>query len=527
MARERRRSAKGRTVGTGAVLAATVLLALGVAGLAHAGADLPLVVSITVSSDPVDAGFPLELTAEATPFDGSLEYSWVDSDGATATGAVWDVAIATPGPVTFQVNVLASDGLTVTGSVTVVVVPAPQIALAASGSQADAGLPFAFDFNLTGGVPPFQGTWTAEGSGSVVNVSWPADGVYPALAVFPDPGPAWVSVELADATGDPVVATLELPEVGLSLAVGLEATPSVAEVGHPATVVAMLERGALPIRWSFGSSEPFAGGVPPSGTADADGAVDWNATFVEPGPASVNLTAEDADGAYATANVSVAVVASVSVNLTGPVVGPDGAWSVTAAVAGGVPPYAYRFSLSDGERAVGNLSADGPTSVTFYPAAAGTYRLSVNVTDGLGIVSGASETARWTGAPVPTPSVGSTAAPLDAGTAAVDAVAVLAGLVVLVGGLLWWRRRSRREEAPAERPALATVRKVLGRAGHLDRETLELLCEEEGEPRAAVDAALGILVRSGEVTREPGPGPEETFVWSAAERADGSREAAP
>jgi hypothetical protein len=146
----------------------------------------------------------------------------------------------------------------------------------------------------------------------------------------------------------------------------------------------------------------------------------------------------------------------------------------------------------------------------------------VRVTDALGQTSTSTEFLRIDGPTPPPPDPPSSGPAIEAG------VVVLIVLGLLAAVYAYRRLRpSPRGPVPAERSALPTVRQLMRQSQIIDRETLLLLCEEAGETPEAAQAALKVLIRTAEVSTEPGPGNDEVLRWKGAGTRDAVEEDTP
>jgi hypothetical protein len=502
----------------GAGLAALLALLPTGAVATGTGGTATIPVSIISSADPADENIPFELTANVPGPIGDYFYNWTDTQGGSDSAPAWEVDINTPGKLTVTLVVTDPAGDRGTAALTVTVVSAPALTLSSPLAQVDAGVPASFFINVAGGVPPLTASWVSSIGGSNGSAGWPSDGNYSEEVTFSDPGPAWILVRVVDVLGDSSSTSELLTEVVPEGSLTLLTNGSVGEVGWPFGAVVAVENGAPPFRWSLSSSLPLTGGVDvPFGTFPADGTYAWSLPFASAGTAYLNLTIEDVLGAVDTVSTVATIEPALMVNLTPAEAGSSSLLSVSAAVSGGLPPYSYQFQLSDGERLNGSLVAPGPVTASFDPSSPGNYSVEFRVTDELGQYRVSTEDLRIGGAPPST-------AP---GTASESSLGVgflaLAVGVILVGFYIYRRvRKVSRSPPSVELTAIPVVRRLMEESQVIDRETLLLLGEEAGESTDAIQAALGRLIRTGDVTTEPGPGSDEVLRWTGASPAESS-----
>jgi hypothetical protein len=493
----------------GAGLAA--LLALLPSGLLVAGTTGTGVIQVRIASsaNPVDAALPFELTSDVVSPVSEIFYNWTDSLGGTNHDPTWELDVDVPGNLTVVLQVTTGTGYQGAASLTLQVVPSPSVSLSSPLAYIDAGVPAPLFVHVAGGVPPLAAVWTPDGGGSSGATSWPIDGNYSEEVNFSYPGPGWVHIRVVDALG--VVATDDqiVTEVEPLGSFGLASNGSVGEVGWPLGIAVVAEGGAPPFRWFLSSSLPFTGGEGSVGDFASDGTYRWNLSFAFSGVALLNLTMIDAVGELAVASTLVTVEPPLSIDLTGPGQETSTRFDVVANVSGGLAPYHYELRLSDGERFNGTLDSAGFFSTAFDPGRNGNYSVEVRVTDSLGQTSVSTATLRVNSSVTPA------ADPPTSNLSPYAGGAILTGICLLAAALYLYHRFRRTPGVPPtpENSALPAVRQLMQQSQIIDRDTLLLLCEEAGESSEAAQAALKTLVRTGEVTCEPGPAHDEVLRW--------------
>ncbi|MCI4352154.1 MAG: hypothetical protein L3K14_02030 [Thermoplasmata archaeon] len=499
----------------------TALLALLPTGLLVAGTTgtTTIPVGITSSANPADAGLPFTLTAYL-PSPSSWYYlNWTDNQGGSSTGPTWERAVATPGPLNVTLRVSDPWGDHGIANLTVDVRPPPSVAVSSPLAQVDAGVPAPLFIEVAGGVPPITASWTTSGGGSNGSAAWSGDGNYSETVSFGTLGPAWVLVRAIDALGDPTSIARRVTEVVPEGAVELATNGSIGEVGRSLGLVVVVEEGTPPFRWSFSSTLPAVDPAGPFGTFPSDGIFLLGVRFASSGTSSLTLTVLDALGAVTTATTVVSVEPPLSVNVTSPGRAPATPFELDAMVSGGLAPYSYQIHLSDGEGVEGALAASGALVGTFNPRAGGNYTFEVRVTDALGQTWNSTRFLHVDGPPASVPAASPSALLVYGGILAISAAGLLFGLY------MYYRfRAGSTTAAPSPRSALPTVRQLMKRSQTIDRETLLLLGEEAGESAEGVQSALQTLIRTGEVTTEPGPTDDEVLHWKGVDPpADGEQ----
>jgi hypothetical protein len=505
----------GRSPGKSSVLrtlsaSLAAVLALLPSGLLVAGSSGTgvLQVSIASSANPVDASLPFEITSEVVSPVSEVFYNWTDSLGGSNHDPTWELDVDVPGNLTVVLEVTSGTGYEGVATLTLQVLPSPSVTVSSPLAYVDAGVPAPLLIDVTGGVPPLAVVWTPWGGGSSGAASWPIDGNYSEEVNFSYPGPGWVLVRAVDALGDVTTADQLVAEVEPVGSLEVASNGSVGEVGWPLGIAISAEGGAPPFHWFLSSSLPFTGGQGSAGVFASDGTYRWNLSFAFPGVALLNLTTIDAVGNLAVAFALVTVEPPLSVDLIGPGQEDDTPFDVVANVSGGLAPYHYEIQLSDGERINGTLDSAESFSTAFNPTRDGNYSVEVRVTDALGQTSVSTATLRLNTSAVPV------ADPPASDLTTYAGGAILAGIGLLAGLYVYHRFRRTRGMSPApENSALPAVRQLMQQSQIIDRDTLLLLCEEAGESSEAAQAALKTLVRTGEVTTEPGPAHDEVLRW--------------
>ncbi|HEY8206438.1 MAG TPA: putative Ig domain-containing protein, partial [Myxococcaceae bacterium] len=222
---------------------------------------------------------------------------------------------------------------------------------------------YSASLSATDGTPPYA--FTAQGVPSGLTLSTGG-----ALQGTPTGGGDFsLQVTVTDANGETDSATFPLkifPAVAITTT---SLPPGTTGTAYAAAVA--VTGGKPPVIVRLGS------GTLPSGIALASGAI--SGTPTASGIANLTLTADDANGASASANLSLDVRDPLSISSGSPADGYAGrSYGATLAVAGGAAPYTW--SIASGALPSGlSLAADG--SISGMPGAPGNASVSVQVSD--------------------------------------------------------------------------------------------------------------------------------------------------
>ena len=483
----------------------------------------------------VDSGVPFRLAASVANGIGSALIDWNDSRGDAGAGPSWTLNLSTAGVVEVAARATDSRGNTATASAWIEVLPGLNVSVRVPSGPIDLGEAAALTINLTGGSPPFQVAASALPTGSTFVLQGLTQrsvlgALLPGLV-----GPFWAEVSATDALGARCVETVPAGVVTRQPYLTVNLTSSLVEAGVPVGLVAMIVGGAPPFAWSLSTTGGIAEGTPLQGTLARPGPFAWTGSFATAGSTIVEVSVEDAGGTVVEWNTTVLVRAALSVALVprsmNRTVGAP--LPLTATVRGGAGPYNLTFAASDGEFGGTNLSSPGLAGWAAHPSSPGPFAVQLLVTD----ASGRNEQA-WTNLTLVAPPAApagpdrANATPSPVGTAPPgfsadfgSALGAVLGVGLLVGVgwfLLRGRRLVRRPTEAGRTPESARiVRRLLRENDGVDRETLQLLAEEEGVAPASVDSLLRRWEAAGCVRHEPGEEDEELYHWRP--RAGGAR----
>ncbi|MCI4361843.1 MAG: hypothetical protein L3J77_01420 [Thermoplasmata archaeon] len=476
-----------------------------------------LTVSIVRAPSTVDSGVDVTLTGTALGGDPPYTPEWSVGIGTLESG--WSIQWTTPSVagsllVLFEVRDRAN--VVATTTATIHVVPGPFLELSGPGVLGDVGLPLLFTVNVSGGVGPFSVHWSSVNGPSNGSATVPVDGVYTGAVVPDSAGPVWVTGSVVDAWNRSSSGTAPVGRATAPPSLTPTSVPF-AEVGYPTPVSVGVADGTPPFTWSVPAVAGVSDQSTSGGTLGADGIVAFSVTFDHGGNFSLPIQVVDAAGAVDATNVTVTVAGglNVTVSLGSPMVAAGQPVDIVASIGGGLPPYAYRFALSDDEETSGNVSVAGPVRWVATPAASGYLTLRGSVTDGTGRTANVTVTL-YVAPPSPGTVVSVPGADGSGPAAVAGAVAGVA--LALVGGFVvrrWWRWPLRRPSpTPPGQADRAVVRELLAEADDgMDRATLELLAEERQLSSAAVAAALTAWQRAGRVRVEEADDGREVVRW--------------
>ncbi len=321
---------------------------------------------------------------------GFVSYAVVESENGSAPAVVATITNATTGSATvpdlssgtsysFSVDTTDCAGgcgtdtatLSVTQSNTITVGTAFPLAVsvAASRSVVDVGQLDAFTCTAAGGESPFSYAWQV-GNGSFV------PGNNSLSASFGSSGPVVVTCEVTDRTASHATSSVSVT-VNPAPTIAIATNRTAADVGEPIAFECSPTPGTTPITvgWSFGD-----------GTTASTG----NVTHAYASPNRYSATCS------ATDFVGVTVVASVALNISGPLgatvvarppaAAPGSDITFTGAGTNGSGNYTgYRWSFGD-------LGTGSGAVVGHAYAAAGNYTVTLEVTDSNGITASAEVT---------------------------------------------------------------------------------------------------------------------------------------
>ncbi len=379
------------------------------------------VANVTAGVAPFAVGF----SGSASGGLGPYTYAWTFGDGASASGPSAAHTYASPGTYTATLNV--TDAYLRSSLATVSVEVVAPLAASASGAPASgvAPLPVAFSAAPTGGLAPFTYAWNF-GDGTTASGAQPSH-------TYAAPGNFTATVSIADALGETALASVTVDVVSpLSVA----ATASAAAAVSPAVIQFRATPGGglgpYTYSWTFGDGASGSGAT-------------TSHTYSAPGNYSVTVTATDTASETATTHLAVEVVAALTASVAASATSFElgSAVVLTVTVSGGLAPAAYTWtSVPTG------CSGTAASQLECTPTAAGTYTVTVDVTDALHESVNTSVTVTVTSAS------GSSSSGPFAGLSTPILIGVIVVLVVIAAlAYLLLRDSRRRPAAPAAEPS--------------------------------------------------------------------------
>jgi YVTN family beta-propeller protein len=328
-------------------------------------ASPPQVTYLAATPNPVDVGsrssILLGFTGGAGP--SQVSYTGLPSGCSSANTLTLNCTTDSEGTYSITANIVDSLGFNTSATTVLSVSPAIQVQVnvgsGTTSTEVDLGDSVNASAVVTGGTAPYNYTWNfgdgTVGWGASVSHTFTAAGDYLVTVTVTDSG-SGVGASTSTVTVEP------LPTVSVS------ATPSnVTDVNVPIAFLATISGGTAPAigSWNFGDGTS-ANGTSVSHSYSTDGVYFAVFHFV------------DASGANGSGFITVQVNPVLSASASVPTQATAGsAVSLNATISGGTPTYTVLWAFDDSSYAFG-LSAEH----TY--ATAGTYTVTLSVTDGVG-----------------------------------------------------------------------------------------------------------------------------------------------
>ena len=331
----------------------------------------PTIASFTSSAAMVTVGATVVLTTNASGGTPSFayRYSGLPTGCFSADRSALDCTPASSGNFTVQVNVTDAAHYVVSATLTLSVNEPPGISqLTAFPASLDAHQNLSLVGLLTGGTPPITYRWTGLPTGCASNDS--------AMLTCSPTGPmsGEVTLSATDADGKTANASVRV-EVAVDPAfTSGAAAPSAVDLGTAVEIWANVTGGTGPVNFVYSGA--------PAGCRLGNSAANACTPSVT-GNFTIKARATDGAGFTIFENFSLTVNPTMSLpNVTATPGAIDLGQNVTIDVVpeGGTSPYTIVFNVLPR----GCAGVASSTSVSCTPAVAGTFRVTVTVTDALG-----------------------------------------------------------------------------------------------------------------------------------------------
>ena len=484
-----------------------------------------LAAGLAAPATSVDVGTSLEFRATTLDLPNGSSWGWSctnparpeDFGNASITNlscAFSDVGV---GSVLFEVFPPVP-GVGVTAGFSEDVEPLPTLTPVGGNVTAEVGLPSAVPFEIAGGVPPFQLTWSEIGTSEQGTETAAADGrvflpIVPSVA-----GDLSLAARLTDSDGVAATNATTPLVVDPALVVTAISARTPTSDGAALQVTGSVLAGTPPFDWAVVPSCAATNGSPAAGNLSTVGAFGWSANYSVEGSVNLTVVVADAAGGVATALAALVVVPPLAVQVSVDPSGlpPAGDFALGLRVAGGVPPFQVNVSATAGLEWNRTISSDGAFIEAFTTGIGGLLDLRITVVDALGVVANSTARAPVVPPPAPTPPNAS-----RAGAGASEAEPLLVtGLVVAVGVAMGafslWRRHLRsRSPPPPPVDAREVLRGIIEPAEGADRATVELLADEAGVPIELAAATIDRLKADGTLRSEIDSEGGEILAWSS------------
>jgi PKD repeat protein len=349
--------------------------------------------TVTITGAPVSAAPGAVISLGSAVTDPSsvdtaagFTYSWTvtDNGAAFASGSGPNFSFTPTAAGTYVVSLAATDTDPETGtaSQTIQVSP-PPVASAGPGVTGNEGSAVSFSGSVQGGIPPYAETWNF-GDGTT------ASGTLTPSHTYTSDGNYTVTLTVKDAAGISSTSTTTAAIAETPPAVAITGAPASADVGR---AIALASTVTDPDPAGQAAGFAYAWTVTDNGAAFASGSgSSFSFTPNAAGTYVVTLAATDNDGGTGTTSRTITVnpppVASAGPAENGNAGSP---LAFAGSVQGGSAPETAAWNFGDGTTASGTLI---PSHIY---AAAGTYTVTLTVTDAAGVSSTSTTTASISG----------------------------------------------------------------------------------------------------------------------------------
>ena len=372
-------TASGTISGTPAAVGAypiTVQVADATGPQSSAPLSLAVVAPLAVTTATLPGGTTgTAYSAALSATGGFAPYRWSLSSGQLPSGLSLTAAgtiIGTPAAVgAYPMTVQVADSTGQQASAPLSLAVAAPLAVTTSAlPNGTTGTAYSATLSATGGFAQYR--WSLSSgqlpSGVSLTAAGTISGTPAAVGAYP------MTVQVADATGQQASAPLSLA-VAAPLAVTTAALPN-GTSGTAYTMALSATGGTAPYLWSLSSGQ-----LPSGLSLTTAGTITGTPAVVGAYPITVQVA--DSAGQQASAPLSLAVAAPLAVTTADLPNGTAGiSYAATLSTTGGTPPYTW--SLLSGTLPSGISLATLSGMLSGTPLTAGTYNMSVQVTDAAG-----------------------------------------------------------------------------------------------------------------------------------------------
>ncbi len=500
-----------------------------------------LEVAIAPASYVAELGVPAEFTGIAdgeptgavTLFDCSNATVGLGGPSPTTpNGTEFPCTFTAPGiaEVLFGVYPPQPGGLSASVVLYEEVVAAPRLSAEPAQPVAEAGETELVRVCLSGGALPVSLSWNLSGNRSSGTETVDSDGGGVFAVPLGAAGEYTVGVRASDALGNIDTNSTPVVRVESPLVANASGARSFASYGAAADVAGEVLAGCPPFFWWVVPDLTSANASAANGTLPNVGVFAWSGWYAREGNLSVVVGVTDGCGGTSQVAVYVPLVPPLSVEATvapGPTSSNE-TLAVNVSIRGGQPPFQVGVNASGNESWNRTVLSDGAYRWLLPTGGNGSVRVTVSVTDLLGLSTAFNLTVDLVrpsvqSSPDPTPSPPPSAISGPYGNSSTQSASDptwLLAVFIPIGGsatlVLLWRRHSRKApiEAPGPDPE-ATLKQIIEPAEGAERFTVELLAEEAGIPLAVVRSTIDRLVSEGTVRSESGADGEEVLSWSS------------
>ncbi len=395
----------------------------------------PSVVSFRATRSTVDAGQPISLYANTSGGTAPLAYFYGNLPAGCASTDTAVLHCAPTGSGTYPVNVTVTDSFawSATATLNLQVNPDPSItSFVASPTAFDLGHGTTIYLNATGGTGTLIYSYVGLPPGCILGAAATGSCTPTSNGTFTVQGTALDTLNFA------VHTTLTLVVAGDPLMTAVVATPSEIDAGQSFKLTSVVSGGTGPFVFSYTGLPPgCSGGTTANVTCQPHQAGGLTITAVVTDAWKLSSQLAQTVTVDADPSVTAFTASAASASLGGTV-------TLAVGVSGGSGVYTYVYSNLPAGCASANAS-----SLPCTPTSAGSYNVSVNVTDSAGISTHAYTTFSITSGS----SGGSSFGLSGSGGFLLVALVVVVALVAAVAVLVLRRRRGSSPAPAAEAPA--------------------------------------------------------------------------